>query len=184
MIPPIRRWSAPIECATLPPAALPPRYRAPGPGGPTSTPQTRTRPPTPESYAPATFSTSPMRSRTAAGAAGGLDRPRAAPRSGGSGPEVVPAPRTAPGPPRDLPGEKGLVVRPTVTSGCVRHRYRRAVPPFLPPRATGRRRGGAVRGAGGGAVLCSSRCAFCSRDVRLKVPTRVRSARLGARGSG
>ena len=80
MIPPIRRWSAPIECATLPPAALPPRYRAPGPGGPTSTPQTRTRPPTPESYAPATFF------RT-------VDAPGLLPDSDGgpAGQEIVPA---------------------------------------------------------------------------------------------
>ena len=58
------------------------------------------------------------------------------------------------------------------------------MPPFLPPRATGRRRGGAVRGAGGGAVLCSSRCAFCSRDVRLKCPLEceVRVSAPGGRG--
>ena len=43
MIPPIRRWSAPIECATLPPAALPPRCRTSGPDGPAPTPRTRTR---------------------------------------------------------------------------------------------------------------------------------------------
>ena len=49
----------------------------------------------------------------------------------------------------------------------------------------------AVRGGEGrvGPVIVEmcimlSRGAFCTRDVRLKVPARVRSARLGARGSG
>ena len=49
----------------------------------------------------------------------------------------------------------------------------------------------AVRGGEGrvGPVIVEmcimlSRGAFCSRDVRLKVPVRVRSARLGARGPG
>ena len=36
----------------------------------------------------------------------------------------------------------------------------------------------------GGSVLCSSRCAFCPREVQLKVPARVQSARFGARGGG
>ena len=43
-------------------------------------------------------------------------------------------------------------------------------------------RTGAVRGGGSGSALHSSRCAFCSRDMRLKVSARVQSARFGIRG--
>ena len=43
-------------------------------------------------------------------------------------------------------------------------------------------RTGAVRGGGSGSALHSSRCAFCSRDMRLKVSARVQSARFGVRG--
>ena len=40
----------------------------------------------------------------------------------------------------------------------------------------------AVRGGGSGSALRSSRCASCSRDMRLKVPARVQNARFGVRG--
>ena len=40
----------------------------------------------------------------------------------------------------------------------------------------------AVRGGGSGSALHSSRRAFCSRDMRLKVSARVQSARFGVRG--
>ena len=74
-----------------------------------------------------------------------------------------------------------------------RHARRRPIEPFSP--------GVVVRGSGWrgrepsevvgriGPVLVemcilSSRCAFCSREVQLKVPARVQSARFGARGGG
>ena len=69
-------------------------------------------------------------------------------------------------------------------------RRREPTEPFSPGvvvRDRGRReavRAGAVRGGGGGSVLCSSRCAFCTRKVRLEVPARVQSARLDTQGSG
>ena len=76
-------------------------------------------------------------------------------------------------------------------------RRREPTGPFSPGvvvRDRGRRgavRAGAVRGGGGrvGPVLVErcippSRCAFCTRKVRLEVPARVQSARLGTQGSG
>ena len=104
MIPPIRRQPVPAECATPP---RPPRYRTPGPGRGPHPPSWRRLParfahPSPAAPAP----TPRTRSRTA---------------------PILPRHRSAPGPPRDTPDEKGSV--------SLSHRERRARRPVMMVRA-------------------------------------------------
>ena len=148
MIPPIRRWPVPVECAALPPPA---RCRTSGPGGPAPTPRTHTR-------------------RTPA----------------------LPHHRTALGRPRDSSGEKDSVIRRGRAGASGR-----AAAGFASTSLNPRARLLEVRARGLSDVLvgrgvrrpdvetCTShsRCAFCSRERRLELHFRVRSAPLGVRGA-
>ena len=124
MIPPIRRWPVPVECATPP---RPPRCRTPGPGRGPRPPSwqrlpTRFAHPSPAAPAP----TPRTRTRTA---------------------PILPHHRAAPGPPRDPSGEKGSVSlshRERRSVGPDRHdgaggrgAVRAGPPPQSAPTATG-----------------------------------------------
>ena len=147
MIPTIRRWPVPVECAALPPPA---RCRTSGPGGPAPTPRTHTR-------------------RTPA----------------------LPHHRITPDPPRDPSGEKDSLIRGERAGASGR-----AAAGFASTSLNPRARLLEVRARGLSDVLvgrgvrrpdvetCTShsRCAFCSRERRLELHFRVRSAPLGVRG--
>ena len=147
MIPTIRRWPVPVECAALPPPA---RCRTSGPGGPAPTPRTHTR-------------------RTPA----------------------LPHHRITPDPPRDPSGEKDSLIRGGRAGASGRAAAGFASTSLNPRARTSSRRARGLsdvlvgRGARRPDVeTCTShsRCAFCSRERRLELHFRVRSAPLGVRG--